>query len=111
MNACLAGCVRNATPRSLSPLERNIGFWRHSKHRDSQHRWRVYAQHAVDEMQDARLERARILDFPDDTVQKAALADCCRFDEKRAGTVDGAADDAIALRLLDRNRFVGYERL
>ena len=21
------GCVWNATPRSLSPLERNIGFW------------------------------------------------------------------------------------
>ena len=27
MNACLPGCVWNATPRSLSPLERNIGFW------------------------------------------------------------------------------------
>ena len=27
MNACLPGCVCNATPRSLSPLERNIGFW------------------------------------------------------------------------------------
>ena len=26
-NACLPGCVWNATPRSLSPLERNIGFW------------------------------------------------------------------------------------
>jgi len=25
--ACLPGCVWNATPRSLSPLERNIGFW------------------------------------------------------------------------------------
>ena len=24
---CLPGCVWNATPRSLSPLERNIGFW------------------------------------------------------------------------------------
>ena len=24
MNACLPGCVWNATPRSLSPLERNI---------------------------------------------------------------------------------------
>ena len=23
----LPGCVWNATPRSLSPLERNIGFW------------------------------------------------------------------------------------
>src|SRR5574339_273709 len=27
MNACLPGCVWNATPRSLSPLERNTGFW------------------------------------------------------------------------------------
>ena len=27
MNACLPGCVWNAAPRSLSPLERNIGFW------------------------------------------------------------------------------------
>ena len=27
MNACLPGCVWNATPRSLSPLQRNIGFW------------------------------------------------------------------------------------
>ena len=27
MNAFLPGCVWNATPRSLSPLERNIGFW------------------------------------------------------------------------------------
>ena len=27
MNACLPGCVWNATPRALSPLERNIGFW------------------------------------------------------------------------------------
>ena len=27
MNACLPGCVWNATPRCLSPLERNIGFW------------------------------------------------------------------------------------
>src|SRR5574337_83294 len=27
MEACLPGCVWNATPRSLSPLERNIGFW------------------------------------------------------------------------------------
>ena len=27
MNACLPGCVWNATPRYLSPLERNIGFW------------------------------------------------------------------------------------
>src|SRR5574340_544473 len=27
MNACLPGCVWNATPRSLSPLEGNIGFW------------------------------------------------------------------------------------
>src|SRR5574340_486052 len=27
MNACLPGCVWNATLRSLSPLERNIGFW------------------------------------------------------------------------------------
>ena len=27
MDACLPGCVWNATPRSLSPLERNIGFW------------------------------------------------------------------------------------
>ena len=27
MNACLPGCVGNATPRSRSPLERNIGFW------------------------------------------------------------------------------------
>ena len=27
MNACLPVCVWNATPRSLSPLERNIGFW------------------------------------------------------------------------------------
>ena len=27
MNACLPGCVWNATPRSLTPLERNIGFW------------------------------------------------------------------------------------
>ena len=27
MNACLPGCVWNATPRSRSPLERNIGFW------------------------------------------------------------------------------------
>ena len=27
MNACLPGCVWNATPRSLSPLERTIGFW------------------------------------------------------------------------------------
>ena len=27
MNACLPGGVWNATPRSLSPLERNIGFW------------------------------------------------------------------------------------
>ena len=27
MNSCLPGCVWNATPRSLSPLERNIGFW------------------------------------------------------------------------------------
>ena len=27
MNACLPGCDWNATPRSLSPLERNIGFW------------------------------------------------------------------------------------
>ena len=26
-NACLPGCVWNATPRSRSPLERNIGFW------------------------------------------------------------------------------------
>ena len=26
-NACLPGCIWNATPRSLSPLERNIGFW------------------------------------------------------------------------------------
>ena len=26
-NACLPGCVWNATPRSLSPLERNTGFW------------------------------------------------------------------------------------
>ena len=26
-DACLPGCVWNATPRSLSPLERNIGFW------------------------------------------------------------------------------------
>ena len=26
MNACLPGCVWNATPRSLSPLERNIGY-------------------------------------------------------------------------------------
>ena len=26
MNACLPGCVSNATPRSLSPLERNSGF-------------------------------------------------------------------------------------
>ena len=26
MNACLPGCVWNATPRSLSPLERNIPF-------------------------------------------------------------------------------------
>ena len=25
--ACLPGCVWNATPRSLSPLERNIDFW------------------------------------------------------------------------------------
>ena len=25
--SCLPGCVWNATPRSLSPLERNIGFW------------------------------------------------------------------------------------
>ena len=24
---CLPGCVWNATPRSLSPLERNTGFW------------------------------------------------------------------------------------
>src|SRR5574340_1533811 len=27
MKACLPGCVWNATPRSLSPPERNIGFW------------------------------------------------------------------------------------
>ena len=27
MDACLPGCVWNATPRSLSPLERNTGFW------------------------------------------------------------------------------------
>src|SRR5574337_2129133 len=27
MEACLPGCVWNATPRSLSPLERNTGFW------------------------------------------------------------------------------------
>ena len=27
MNACLPGCVWNATPRSRSPLERNLGFW------------------------------------------------------------------------------------
>ena len=27
MNACLPGGVWNATPRSRSPLERNIGFW------------------------------------------------------------------------------------
>ena len=27
MNACLPGCVWNATPRSRSPMERNIGFW------------------------------------------------------------------------------------
>src|SRR5574340_1248845 len=27
MNACLPGSVWNATPRSLSPLERNTGFW------------------------------------------------------------------------------------
>ena len=27
MNACLPGCVWNATPRSRSALERNIGFW------------------------------------------------------------------------------------
>ena len=27
MNACLPACVWNATPRSLSPLERNTGFW------------------------------------------------------------------------------------
>ena len=27
MNACLPGCVWNATPRSLPPPERNIGFW------------------------------------------------------------------------------------
>ena len=27
MNACLPGCVWNATPRSLLPLERNIVFW------------------------------------------------------------------------------------
>src|SRR5574337_357972 len=27
LEACLPGCVWNATPRSLSPLERNIGFW------------------------------------------------------------------------------------
>ena len=27
MNACLPGCVWNATPRSWSPLERNLGFW------------------------------------------------------------------------------------
>ena len=27
MDACLPGCVWNATPRSLSPLDRNIGFW------------------------------------------------------------------------------------
>ena len=25
--ACLPGCVWNATPRSRSPLERNLGFW------------------------------------------------------------------------------------
>ena len=27
MNACLPGCIWNATPRSLSPVERNICFW------------------------------------------------------------------------------------
>ena len=27
LDACLPGCVWNATPRSLSPLERNTGFW------------------------------------------------------------------------------------
>ena len=26
MNACLPGCVWNATPRSRSPLESNMGF-------------------------------------------------------------------------------------
>ena len=32
MDACLPGCVCNATPRSLSPLEWNIGFWTHHFH-------------------------------------------------------------------------------
>src|SRR5574337_328094 len=36
MEACLPGCVWNATPRSLSPLERNIGFWTRSEEHTSE---------------------------------------------------------------------------
>ena len=91
-------------PRADEPAGRG-------KHRHDQHGRGVDAQHAVDEMQDAGLERSGILDLANDFVEKAAFSDGRHLDEKRAGAVDGPADHGVALGSLNGNGLAGNERL
>ena len=65
----------------------------------------------VHEMEDAGLERPRILDVADNLMQEASFPDRRDFHQQRAGAVDRAADDGVALGRLHRNCLAGHQRL
>ncbi len=64
-----------------------------SKRRDQKNDRRVHAKHAVDQMEDARLQRAGVLDVADYLVEEATFPDSCDLHQERACRIDRASDD------------------
>ena len=72
---------------------------------------RVNAQHPVNEMQNAGLERPRVFHVPDHLTEETTLANSRDLHQQRAGAIDRAADHGSPFRLFDRDRLAGHQRL
>src|SRR5262249_54745008 len=68
-------------------------------------------QHAIHEVQKARLQRPRIFNIADHLTKETAFAGRLDPHEQCAGPVDRASDHRIAFDLLDRYRLASDQRL